>query len=153
MPIQVLGSASTFAHCFPQSREPDHLKIFVASMENFIQLFMLPVWHMAFWKMTTNGDSAFRKLLIWPVVTNSATSSSPFCAIVHLLTHWPYGWNSMSTYVMTSDMPFTPKTLCSIPPKNKCLTMASTSLIVCCALEIDHFTTGQGCLCHITTGL
>src|SRR5277367_2513621 len=108
---------------------------------------------MAYWKMTMNGDSAFRKQLIWPVVINSAISLSPFCVIVHLLTHRLCGWNSVSTFVMTSDMLCTRKTSCLIPPMNTCLTMASTSLMVYCALETKHFRTGQVCLFHNTTGL
>src|SRR5277367_1769454 len=122
-------------------------------MEYFTQVFMQPAWHMVYWRMTMNGDSVFKKLLIWPVVTNCAIFLSLSCVTVHLQILWLYGWNFESTYVMTFDMHFIPKTSSLTPLKNKCSTMAFTSLIKFSMLETSHFEIGQQCLCHKVIGL
>src|SRR5882757_11350218 len=125
----MLENASTFALFCQQSKGPHLLRIFVALRVYYIQLFMRPASHMVYWKMTVNGDCACRMLLIWPVVTNCASSLSPSCVIVHRQILWRCGRNSESTYVMTFSMLFTLKTSSKIQLKIKCLTMASTSSI------------------------
>src|SRR5271163_1359226 len=103
--------------------------------------------------MTMNGDNAFKKLLTWQVVINCVISLSPSCVTVYHLTLWLCGWNSESTYVMTFNMLFIPKTSSLTPPKSKCLIMAFTSLINFSVLETSHFEIGQPCLCHKVIGL
>src|SRR5271163_347771 len=106
MLIQLLENAFIFALFFHQSKEPNHLRICVESMKYFTRLFMQPAWPMVYWRMTMNGDNVFKKLLIWPVVTNCAISLSPSCVTVHHQILWLCGWNSESTYVTTFNMLF-----------------------------------------------
>src|SRR5882757_6089013 len=153
MLILMPESVSTFALFYQQLKGPHHFRIFAVLMVYCIQLFMQPASHMVYWKMTVNGDCAFRMLLIWPVVINCASSLSPSCVIVHHQILWRYGQNSESTYVMTFTMLFMPETSSRIQLKIKCLTMASTSSIVFCKLETSHLEIGQQCLFHNLTGL
>src|SRR5277367_675550 len=148
MLILLLENASIFALFYHQSKEPNHLRICAVSMKYFTQLFMQPAWHMVYWRMTMNGDNAFKKLLTWQVVINCVISLSQSCVTVYHLTLWLCGWNFESTYVMIFDMHFIPKTSSLTPPKSKCLTMAFTSLINFSMLETSHFEIGQPCLCH-----
>src|SRR5882757_4508431 len=153
MLILMLESVSTFALFFQQSKGPNLFRIFVASRVYSIQPFTQPASHMVYWKMTVNGDCAFRMLPIWPVVTNCASSLSPSCVIVHHQILWLCGWSSESTYVMTSTMLSTPKTSSKIQLRIKCLIMASTSSIVFCKSETSHLEIGQQCLFHNLIGL
>src|SRR5271169_2041658 len=127
MPIQALGNDFISIHCFVLSKVLHHLKIYDMLMELFFQPFMLPVWHEAYWRMIMSGGNVFRKLLIWQVVINCATSLSPFFVIALHLILWLFGWNSELTFVMIFTTGFTPEALLTILLKTKCLIMAFIS--------------------------
>src|SRR5271169_1937690 len=146
MPIQALGNNFIFVHCFLLSKVLHHLRIYDMLMEWFFQPFMLPVWHEAYWRMIMSGGNVFRKLLIWKVVINCATSLSPFFAIALHLILWLLGWNFELTFVTTSATGSTHKAFSMIPLRIKSLIMVSTSSIRFFMLETRLCKTGQPCL-------
>jgi hypothetical protein len=93
-----------------------------------------------------NGGNAWKKLLIWQVVTNSETCLSPFFVIALHPILWHYGWSLESTFAMIFDMLSIPGILSMTLLRSKCLTMAFTSLTACSVAATSLFEIGQQCL-------
>src|SRR5277367_1019898 len=146
MPIQVLVNASIFVPCFVLSKALHHSRTYEVLTVSYIQPFMLHVWHEAYWRMITSGDNAFKKLLIWQVVTSCATYLSPFFAIALHLILWLFGCNFELIFVTTSITLSNLEALSTILPKTKYLITASTSSIISFVLQTRHWTNGQPCL-------
>ena len=117
----------------------------VSMVVSHSQLSIRHVLHVAYWRMTMNGGNVFKKQLIWQVVANSETYSSPFFATALLLISWGCGWSLEFTFVMTFNMLSIPKIWFKILQRSKSLTMVFTSLMESFAIATSLSMIDQPC--------
>ncbi len=103
--IQLLVSVFISGLFLLQSRVPHHFRTFERCQVwlNHVQLSMKHVFKGDFWKMTMNGDSVYRRQVIWQLEGNYGTFLQPFSVTAHPLILCVYGWISGTKSVMICD--------------------------------------------------